>query len=833
MARQLNGMLLLCFAIVTANADAVEETLDRLPNIVIIMADDLGYGDISCYGAEKIKTPHIDKLAARGMKFTDAHTAASVCSPSRYGLMTGKYPWRLHKKGNGYRLDPKRMTIASLLKKQDYQSAAIGKWHLGYSRDWSHPLKPGPLEVGFDYHFGVPTNHNDKYRAYIENHEFFGLKRGESLRLVKGQDFPAGLEHPRVEDQVDTTLTNKAVEFIRANSKRPFFLYFTPCAPHTHITPAAKYRGTSKAGLLGDYVQELDAHVGEIVATLDELQLTDNTLLFFTSDNGNSPKDFKGTQNMVLNLADDSGNIRKRFKTAKADARRMGHLTNGPWRDGKGTPFEGGHRVPFIARWPGKIPAKETTDATICLTDLFATIADVVNEPLPDNAAEDSISFKPMFFGDTEEIAGREFTFIQGDTKDNAIAVRYRQWKLIRSRNIRNKMSYELYDLGKDKAELNNLAESHEKIVSKMAMALEKAEADGRTRPPSQSSTFVHPGISHSQKSIDRIIEKIRNDEQPWSDEWKRLKDSRYASSNWTVQPRPVVERGAYNNPDIGSSEFLRDGTAAYTLAIKWALGGDERDARKSAEILDAWAKTLKEVRNHDAKLLIGMAGLKYCNAAELLKHTWDGWPIENQKQFEKMLRTVWYPVIKDFYPTANGNWDAAMLQTMIAIGVFLDDQQIFNRAVDYYRKGEGNGAIGNYFNEFGECQESGRDQAHTQMGLEFLANTCEVAWNQKVDLYGELDNRLLKGFEYTAKYNLGHKVRYEPYKSVGGRYHYKTISDNSRGRLRSMYKRVLNHYGHRKGIDAPFTKAASAKVRRRSRGSSTSLPWESLMFGK
>ena len=248
------------------------------PNIVVIMADDLGYGDVSCFGATKIKTPFIDQLASDGVKFTDAHSAASVCSPSRYGLMTGRYPWRLHKKGNGYRLDPDRETIASLLKEVGYRSAAIGKWHLGYGKQWKSPLKPGPLEVGFDYHFGVPTNHNDSFRAFIENHDFFGLEKGKSLKLVDGQDFPEGLAKPRVEDQVDTTLTQKAVKFIRDNADQRFFLYFTPCAPHTHITPAGSFRGKSQAGLLGDYVMELDSHVGEIIKTLDELKLSDNTL---------------------------------------------------------------------------------------------------------------------------------------------------------------------------------------------------------------------------------------------------------------------------------------------------------------------------------------------------------------------------------------------------------------------------------------------------------------------------------------------------------------------------------------------------------------------------
>jgi len=305
--------ILLSVSLFPAIANAAEPST---PNIVIIFADDLGYGDLSCYGATKINTPNIDALARDGMRFTDAHAAASLCSPSRYGLLTGHSPWRLHRKGNGYRLSPERLTLSAFLKSHGYTTAAIGKWHLGYSKDWNKLPITGPLEVGFDYHFGVPSNHNDSTRAFIENHDLVGRKPGEEFRIVKGRDFPEGLAQPRVEDQVDTTLTKKAVSFIRKNAEQPFFVYFTPCAPHTHITPAASFRGSSQAGLFGDHIQELDSHVGTIMATLQELKLADNTLLVFTSDNGSTPKDFKGTQNMELNLAVDSHDIRTKFKSA-------------------------------------------------------------------------------------------------------------------------------------------------------------------------------------------------------------------------------------------------------------------------------------------------------------------------------------------------------------------------------------------------------------------------------------------------------------------------------------------------------------------------------------
>ena len=346
---------------------------------------------------------------------------------------------------------------------------------------------------------------------------------------------------------------------------------------------------------------------------------------------------------------------------------------------------------------------------------------------------------------------------------------------------------------------------------------------------------FTHPGISHSQASIDFVKAKIASGEEPWASAWKSVQASRYADLDWRPQPRAHVERGPYNRPDIGSSEFSADANASYRHALQWALTGNEAHARKSAEILNAWSSTLQSVSNHDARLLIGMEGYEYCNAAELLKHTWDGWPQTDQTRFEKMLRDVFYPIIKNFYPSANGNWDAAMLQTMLAMGVYLDDQSMFDRGVDYYLNGKGNGAVRNYFKPAGQCQESGRDQAHTQMGLGFLACTCEIAWNQGVDLYGAYDNRLLKGFEYTAKYNLGFDVPYEPYRSFEGRYHYTSISENSRGRLQPIYEKVLNHYENRQGLEAEFTRQAVMKLRegsdgRRSRGRRSSRSGSSAL---
>ena len=346
--------------------------------------------------------------------------------------------------------------------------------------------------------------------------------------------------------------------------------------------------------------------------------------------------------------------------------------------------------------------------------------------------------------------------------------------------------------------------------------------------PPARA--FVHPGLLHSRGELDFIKQKLAAGEEPWKAAWNELQSSRLASLTYMPRPRASVVRGANNNPDLGSSEMSGDSTAAYTHALAWGLTGKQTHARKAIEILNAWSSTLESVSGHDTKLLIGMMGVKFCNAAELLRHTDAGWLPADQQRFERVLREVFYPAIRDFYPTANGNWDASMIQTMLAMGVFLDDRAMFDRAVNYYLEGEGNGAIRNYINAFGECQESGRDQAHTQMGLGYLGAACEMAWKQGVDLYGAADNRLALGLEYTAKYNLGEDVPYEPYRSVEGRYHYRTISPDSRGRFSPIYERIVHHYHDRMGHEMPYCQKV-AEERRPERASGAHVPWGTLMF--
>ena len=335
------------------------------------------------------------------------------------------------------------------------------------------------------------------------------------------------------------------------------------------------------------------------------------------------------------------------------------------------------------------------------------------------------------------------------------------------------------------------------------------AIADEPNESRLEAEPFVHPGLLHCRAELDFVREKVQAGQEPWKSAWERLRSSRphkphrrrsrrsrdhdkeragVSSLKYEPSPSAEVVRGPYNDPNIGSSNFSNDSMAAYSHALQWWMTGKKAHASKAIEILNAWSTTLESISGHDARLLIGMGGLGFCNAAELIRHSEAEWEAEDQKRFEQMLRTIFYSEIEDFHPSANGNWDASMIQTMLAMGVFLDDRAMFDRAVDYFLHGKGNGAIGNYFNAFGECQESGRDQAHTQMGLGFLGCACEIAWKQGVDLYGAVDNRLALGFEYTAKYNLGEDVRYEPFKSFDGRYHYQKLSSDSRGRFSPIY---------------------------------------------
>ncbi|MEP6668696.1 MAG: alginate lyase family protein [Chthoniobacter sp.] len=331
---------------------------------------------------------------------------------------------------------------------------------------------------------------------------------------------------------------------------------------------------------------------------------------------------------------------------------------------------------------------------------------------------------------------------------------------------------------------------------------------------PAAPAPFVHPGLLHTQADLDRMRQRVKAGEEPWKSGFEMLRRDGQSRADWKLRgPFEVVTRASQNSP--GNSQMVVDGNAAYQNALMWCVTGDEKYARKATEILDAWAKTLRKMDGRDVQLSAGLNGFKYVNAAELMRYTYPAWPRENVARVEHMLRDVVLPPIQDFATFANGNWDAGCLATMMSIGIFCDDRSLFDRAVDYYRHGAGNGRLTHYvINEAGQCQESGRDQQHTQLGLALLAEACETAWHQGVDLYAEADNRLLKGFEYTAKYNLGNDVPFVPDVDTTGKYRHQKIATEGRGTLRPIYEMVWNHYQNRRGIPAPFTKQAADQLR-------------------
>ncbi|MFA6544564.1 MAG: alginate lyase family protein [Limisphaerales bacterium] len=327
-------------------------------------------------------------------------------------------------------------------------------------------------------------------------------------------------------------------------------------------------------------------------------------------------------------------------------------------------------------------------------------------------------------------------------------------------------------------------------------------------------AAFAHPGLLHTQGDLDRMRQRVAAGEEPWKSGFEKLRSDPPSRRDWKLLgPVEVVIRepgGAKGNP-----QMVLDGNAAYQNALMWCVTGDEAHARKAVEILNAWSMKLRRMEGRDVILSASLNGFKFVSAAELMRHTFPAWQREDVARFERLLKEIVLPPIRDFAPFANGNWDAACVVAMMSAGVFCDDRALFDRAVTYFRSGGGNGRLTNYvFNEAGQCQESGRDQQHTQLGLGLLAEACEIAWNQGVDLYAEADNRLLAGFEYTARYNLGRDVAFVPHVDTTGKYRHAKISTEGRGTLRPVYEMVWNHYQVRRGIPAPFTKEAADKLR-------------------
>ncbi|MBN1908891.1 MAG: sulfatase-like hydrolase/transferase [Pirellulales bacterium] len=510
------GAILALFGPTVCNADRSESP--QRPNIVLIFADDLGYGDVGCYGATKVQTPNIDRLASQGRRFTDAHAASAVCTPSRYALLTGQYPFRRGKKGvwgpifmkTPLIIDTQRLTVARLLQDAGYTTACIGKWHLGFGTDspidWNKPLKPGPLELGFDYYFGVPVVSSHPPFVYVENHHVVGHDPNDPLVYKKkstakvypekfGYDWIGGAEkaHKLYDDEkIGLTLTEKAVQWIEKQDDKPFFLYLATTNIHTPFTPAKQFQGTSQCGRYGDFIHELDWIVGQVLDALDKKGVADNTLVLFTSDNGG-----------MLNQGGQ-------------DAWTAGHRLNGKLLGFKFDAWEGGHRVPFIARWPGKVPPGTVSDQLVSNIDVLATAAEIVGRKLEKDEGPDSYNILPALTGSPKNQIRDHL--IQCPSEPPSLALRRGRWLYLDAQGNRgwtggkpgshifggpaamlftgqtnsdiangrikpDAPPAQLYDLKADPRQRKNVYREHPDVVKRMDAFLNQCRKNTRTAP--------------------------------------------------------------------------------------------------------------------------------------------------------------------------------------------------------------------------------------------------------------------------------------------------------------------------------------------------------------
>jgi arylsulfatase A-like enzyme len=490
-------LLLTCAVTAVLAADASR------PNVVVIYADDLGYGDVSCYGATKIKTPNIDQVARQGRRFTNAHATSATCTPSRFALLTGVYPWRRADAkilpGNAPALiTPDIVTVAGVLQQGGYTTAAIGKWHLGLggdTLDWNRDIKPGPLDIGFSYCFLIPATGDRVPCVYVENRRVLGLDPSDPIEVSYKNPIgnePTGKDHPEllkykyshghdqtiingisrigymsggkaarwVDEDMADTITRRATNFIEQNRAKPFFLYFATQDIHVPRMPNSRFVGKSGLGLRGDAILSFDWCVGEIVRTLDRLGLANNTLLIISSDNGPVVDD---------GYADGS--------VEKLD----GHTPAGPFRGGKYSAFEAGTRLPFVLRWPARVQPG-VSDALVSQIDLFATFAALAGQKIPANAARDSRDATAMLVG--SDRTGRDY--VVEHSANGRMSVRTATWKYIEpgpgaaknpNTNIElgNSPEPQLYDLKNDIGEKNNVAADNRAKVEELKALLAKA----------------------------------------------------------------------------------------------------------------------------------------------------------------------------------------------------------------------------------------------------------------------------------------------------------------------------------------------------------------------
>lgn len=495
----------------TGWSSAVAQESKRLPNIVFILADDLGYGDVGCYNPEaKVPTPNIDRLAKQGMRLTDAHSPSTVCTPTRYSLLTGRmafrtgFPGVFTGAGGPCLIEKGRLTLPGMLQRRGYTTACFGKWHVGLTFhdragkainqngleavrriDYTRAIPDAPIHRGFDYFFGTaccPTT--DFLYAFIDGDRIPVpptklLDRTPLPKHPYSRDNRVGMIAPNFDlEEVDMLFLKKSVEFMESHVKqspeRPFFLFHSTQAVHLPSFPGRQFQGKTRAGPHGDFIHELDHVVGELLTAIDRLGLADNTLVLFSSDNGPEVT-------TVLNMRKDHGH----------DGAR-------PWRGMKRDQWEGGHRVPFLARWPGKIEAGSTSDQTVCLTDVLATCAAITEADLPNDAAEDSFDLLPILQGKATDPV-RRYTLHQ--TNRLELAIRSGPWKYLDHKGsggndyTRGQLkdlalpemapdaTGQLYNLQDDPGETTNLYKKHPEIVKELKAQLDIYRKSGRSAP--------------------------------------------------------------------------------------------------------------------------------------------------------------------------------------------------------------------------------------------------------------------------------------------------------------------------------------------------------------
>ena len=495
-----------------SGCDSIQQTSqsDARPNLIILLADDMGYGDLGCQNPQsKIPTPNLDKLASEGIRFTDAHSPSAVCSPTRYAILTGRYCWRTRLKRSVLwpwdrpLIEADRLTVGKLLKAHGYDTACIGKWHLGWdwptidgkepfgigktnvensgsNVDFTKPIANGPTARGFDYYFGTAVPNFPPY-CFIENERTVGTPTEYKPDDMFGA--PGPMLHGWKLEEILPGLERKAVEYINAKGGRlhynafrqtrgnPFFLYVPLTAPHTPIAPAQHFKDKSQAGAYGDFVFQVDHVVGRIMDALERNGFDRNTLIIFTSDNGSPGRD--GT-----NMSGSTNSVR-----------RFGHNPSYIFRGIKADVWDGGHRVPFIARWPGHIKPGSVSDETICHVDLLATCASLLRFRLPNNAGEDSYDILPALTGRKLDKPIREATVHH--SINGMFAIRQGKWKLILGRGSGgwsgrgqpDEPPVQLYDMSADASERTNLCSEHPDIVEELTKLLQKYKIQGYSRP--------------------------------------------------------------------------------------------------------------------------------------------------------------------------------------------------------------------------------------------------------------------------------------------------------------------------------------------------------------